>query len=78
MAGFIGPGGNNCESDIVMKPVAARGIWLTVFHSRNNKVEWNEERIDGSARSPLPLFFFALFPRLLFKIHPSVPLLISP
>lgn len=32
MAGFIGPGGNNCESDIVMKPVAAREIWLTVFH----------------------------------------------
>lgn len=78
MAGFIGPGGNNCESDIVMKPVAAREIWLTVFHSRNNKVEWNEERIDGSARSPLPLFFFVLLPRLLFTIRPSFSLLIPP
>lgn len=27
MADFIGPGGNNCESDILMKAVAAWGPW---------------------------------------------------
>ena len=43
VADFIGLGGNNCKSDIVMKAVPAVGLWLAVFPSCINKDEWNEE-----------------------------------
>lgn len=41
-------------------PVALEGSWLTVFHHRINKAEWNEERTEGSVYSLLLLLFGGL------------------